>query len=86
VVVESLIDPCVSRTGFDGDLDSRIPSWGEEILRCHVDTSMTLAEVELRRPALLVAEVGPVPGKRLLKCGSAEFERVTARSTRSKSL
>ena len=28
----------LSRTGFDGDLDSRMLSWGEEILRCHVET------------------------------------------------
>ena len=28
----------VSRTGFRGDLDSRMLSWGEEILRCHVET------------------------------------------------
>ena len=28
----------VSRTGFGGDLDSRMLSWGEEILRCHVET------------------------------------------------
>ena len=27
----------VSRTGFRGDLDSRVSSWGEEILRCHVE-------------------------------------------------
>jgi hypothetical protein len=28
----------VSQAGFDGDLDSRMLSWGEEILRCHVET------------------------------------------------
>src|SRR3954452_22906779 len=28
----------VSRTGFRGDLGSRMLSWGEEILRCHVET------------------------------------------------
>jgi hypothetical protein len=28
----------MSRTGFGGDLDSRMLSWGEEILRCHVET------------------------------------------------
>ena len=28
----------VSRTGFRGDLGTRMLSWGEEILRCHVET------------------------------------------------
>src|SRR3989441_6817278 len=28
----------VSRTGFRGDLDPRMLSWGEEILRCYVET------------------------------------------------
>ena len=28
----------VSRTGFRGDLDSRMLSWGEEIFRCYVET------------------------------------------------
>src|SRR5207245_2816277 len=28
----------VSQAGFDGDLDSRMLSWGEESLRCHVET------------------------------------------------
>jgi transposase InsO family protein len=28
----------LSRTGFSGDLGTRMLSWGEEILRCHVQT------------------------------------------------
>ena len=28
----------VSQAGFDGDLDARMLSWGEEILHSHVET------------------------------------------------
>jgi hypothetical protein len=31
-------DGNMSRTGFRGDLDSRMLSWGEESLRCYVET------------------------------------------------
>ena len=42
----------MSQAGFDGDLDSRMLSWGEEILRCHVETEEVPRGVAgARRPA-----------------------------------
>jgi transposase len=48
----------LSRAGFDGDLDSRMLSWGEEILRCHVETEeVSRGAVGARRAAGV--RVGP---------------------------
>ena len=42
----------VSRTGFRGDLDPRMLSWGEEILRCHVETEEVSTGVARARCAV----------------------------------
>jgi transposase len=50
----------MSRTGFDGDLDSRILSWGEEMLRSHVETEEVPRELLERGVRLALESDRPI--------------------------
>src|SRR5436309_12228781 len=50
----------MSRTGFRGDLDPRMLSWGEEILRCHVETEEVPEELLERGVRLALESERPI--------------------------